>query len=240
VYSFTLLPKAVHIPVYVRKITYAPGVQGYPKESCRRNRTACPSHPTKLARRPLSATSVTDDVLIGRIAQGDRLAMQVLYGRHHVRVFRFGLRLVRDEQIAEDLISEVFLDVWRQAGKFEGRSAVSTWLLAITRFKALSALRRRKDGELDDEAANAIEDTSDDPEVAVTKKDTGDALRRCLTALSAEHREIVDLVYYHEKSVEQVAEIVGIPENTVKTRLFYARKKLAELLKSAGVERGWP
>src|SRR5258705_11906778 len=75
--------------------------------------------------------------------------MQVLYGRHHVRVFRFGLRLVRNEQAAEDLISEVFLDVWRQAGKFEGRSAVSTWLLAITRFKALSALRRRKDVELD-------------------------------------------------------------------------------------------
>ena len=69
--------------------------------------------------------------------------MQVLYGRHHVRVFRFGLRLVRDEQAAEDLISEVFLDVWRQACKFEGRSAVTTWLLAITRFKALSALRRR-------------------------------------------------------------------------------------------------
>ena len=185
----------------------------------------------------MSATTVTDDVLIARIAQGDRLAMQVLYGRHHVRVFRFGLRLVRDEQVAEDLIGEVFLDVWRQAGKFEGRSAVSTWLLAITRFKALS---RRKDLELDEEAANAIEDTSDDPEVAVTKKDTSEALRECLTGLSREHREIVDLVYYHEKSVEEVAEIVGIPENTVKTRLFYARKKLAELLKAAGVERGWP
>jgi RNA polymerase sigma-70 factor (ECF subfamily) len=155
-------------------------------------------------------------------------------------VFRFGLRLVRDEQIAEDLISEVFLDVWRQAGKFEGRSAVSTWLLAITRFKALSALRRRKDAELEDEAAQAIEDASDDPEVAVTKKDTGEVLRKCLSALSQEHREIVDLVYYHEKSVEEVAEIVGIPENTVKTRLFYARRKLAELLKAAGVERGWP
>ena len=97
-----------------------------------------------------------------------------------------------------------------------------------------------KDAELDDEAANAIEDGSDDPEVAVQKKDTGNALRKCLTALTAEHREIVDLVYYHEKSVEEVAEIVGIPENTVKTRLFYARKKLAELLKAAGVERGWP
>jgi len=101
-------------------------------------------------------------------------------------------------------------------------------------------MRRRKDAELDDEAANAIEDTSDDPEVTAQKKDTSEALRRCLMGLSAEHREIVDLVYYHEKSVEEVAEIVGIPENTVKTRLFYARKKLAELLKAAGVERGWP
>ena len=146
--------------------------------------------------------------------------MQVLYGRHHVRVYHFGLRLVRDEQVAEDLIGEVFLDVWRQAGKFEGRSDVSTWLLAITRFKALSALRRRKDAELDKDAANAIEDASDDPEVAVQKKGAGEALRKCLTALSLEHREIVDLVYYHEKSVEEVAEIVGIPENTVKTRLF--------------------
>ncbi|MCG6203240.1 sigma-70 family RNA polymerase sigma factor [Rhodopseudomonas sp. HC1] len=168
------------------------------------------------------------------------MAMQVLYGRHHVRVYRFGLRLVRNEQTAEDLISEVFLDVWRQAGKFEGRSAVSTWLLAITRFKALSAMRRRKDAELDDESAAAIEDPSDDPEVTVQKKDTGNALRKCLEGLSPDHREIVDLVYYHEKSVEEVANIVGIPENTVKTRLFYARKKLADLLQAAGVQRGWP
>ncbi len=191
-------------------------------------------------RRTLSEQRVaSDEVLIAWIAQGDRRAMQVLYGRHHVRVFSFGLRLVHDEQVAEDLISEVFLDVWRRAGKFEGRSAVSTWLLAITRFKALSALRRRRDLTLEDEAAHAIEDTSDDPEVATTKKDTGEALRKCLGGLSPEHREIVDLVYYHEKALEEVAETVGIPENTVKTRLFYARKKLAELLKAAGVEQGW-
>ena len=183
----------------------------------------------------MSATQASDEVLIARIAQGDRLAMQVLYGRHHVRVFRFGLRLVRDEQVAEDLITEVFFDVWRQAGKFKGRSAVSTWLLAITRFKAFSALRRQKHVEFDEEAVNAIEDSSDDPEVAVQKKDTGDALRKCLTALTAEHREIIDLVYYHEKSVEEAAEIVGIPEATVKTRMFYARKRLSELLKAAGV-----
>jgi RNA polymerase sigma-70 factor (ECF subfamily) len=189
----------------------------------------------------LSATeAASDESLIARIARGDRLAMQVLYGRHHVRVYRFALRLVRKEQVAEDLISDVFLDVWRQAGKFEGRSAVSTWLLAITRFKALSALRKKKDAELDDDMAAAVEDTADNPEVVVAKKDTSEALRKCLTALSQDHREIIDLVYYHEKSVEEVAHIVGIPENTVKTRLFYARKKLAELLKVAGIERGWP
>jgi RNA polymerase sigma-70 factor (ECF subfamily) len=186
----------------------------------------------------MQATS--DEVLIGRIAHGDRLAMQVLFARHHVRVFRFVLRLVRNESVAEDLISEVFLDVWRQANRFEGRSAVSTWLLAIARFKALSALRRKSDEALDDEAAEAIEDQSDDPEVAVQKKDTSEVLRKCLGALSPEHREVIDLVYYHEKSVEEVASIVGIPENTVKTRMFYARKKLAELLKTAGIERGWP
>jgi RNA polymerase sigma-70 factor (ECF subfamily) len=181
-----------------------------------------------------------DEVLIGRIANGDRLAMQVLFARHHVRVFRFVVRLVRNETTGEDLISEVFLDVWRQAGRFEGRSAVTTWLLSIARFKALSALRRRPDEELDEETAGAIEDPSDDPEVALEKKDKSAIIRKCLTGLSAEHREIIDLVYYHEKSVEEVAEIVGIPENTVKTRMFYARKKLAELLKAAGIERGWP
>ena len=182
----------------------------------------------------------SDEVLISRIANGDRLAMQVLFARHHVRVYRFVLRLVRSEAPAEDLISEVFLDVWRQAAKFEGRSAVSTWMLSIARFKALSALRRKPEYELDEETAEAIEDHSDDPEVTLAKKDKGALLREALSALSAEHREVIDLVYYHEKSVEEVARIVDIPEATVKTRMFYARKKLSELLKERGIDRGWP
>jgi RNA polymerase sigma-70 factor, ECF subfamily len=181
---------------------------------------------------------LSDEVLVGKIAKGDRSAMQVLYARHHVQVYRFILRLVRNEATAEDLVSEVFLDVWRQAGRFEGRSQVSTWLLAIGRFKALSALRRRGEDELADEAAAAIEDPADNPGDALQKSDRNAILRQCIAALSAEHREIIDLVYYHEKSVEEVAEIVGIPEGTVKTRMFYARKKLADLLKGHGVDRG--
>jgi RNA polymerase sigma-70 factor (ECF subfamily) len=184
--------------------------------------------------------TTSDEVLIARIANGDRLAMQVLFARHHVRVYRFVLRLVRNEATAEDLISDVFLDIWRQAGKFESRSQVSTWMLSIARFKALSVLRKRPEEELDEQTAERIEDQSDDPETALAKKDKGALLRQCLTALSAEHREIVDLVYYHEKSVEEVAGIVGIPEATVKTRMFYARKKLSELLKEQGIDRGWP
>jgi RNA polymerase sigma-70 factor, ECF subfamily len=181
-----------------------------------------------------------DEALIGRIARGDRLAMQVLFARHHVRVYRFVLRLLRDEMAAEDVIGEVFLDVWRQANRFEGRSAVSTWLIAIARFKALSQLRKRREDGLDDETAESIEEPSDDPELALAKLDKGEKLRKCLAGLSREHREVIDLVYYHEKSIEEVARIVGIPENTVKTRMFYARKKLGELCRMAGIDRGWP
>jgi len=184
--------------------------------------------------------TTSDEALIERIASGDKLAMQVLFARHQVRVYRFVLRLVRDQSVAEELVGEVFLDVWRQAGRFEARSTASTWLLAIARYKALSALRRRTDQELDDDKAATIEDPGDSPEVAVLKQNKGEVLRQCLTALTPEHREIIDLVYYHEKSVEEVAQIVGINENTVKTRMFYARKRLSELLKAAGIDRGWP
>jgi len=181
-----------------------------------------------------------DEALIARIASGDRLAMQVLFARHHVRVFRFVVRLMHDETAAQDVINEVFLDVWRQARKFEGRSSVSTWLIAIARFKAISMLRKRREDELDERTAESIEEPADDPERVAAKLDKAEKLRQCLEALSREHREIIDLVYYHEKSVEEVAEIVGIPENTVKTRMFYARKKLGELCRAAGIDRGWP
>jgi RNA polymerase sigma-70 factor (ECF subfamily) len=184
--------------------------------------------------------TTSDEVLIARIAKGDRLAMEELYGRYRVPVYRFVLRMVRNPTTAEDLNSDVFLDVWRQAGTFEGRSAVSTWIFSIARFKALNVLQRRPMEELDDEKAGAIADQADDPEIALAKKDKAAVLRACLLKLSAEHREIVNLVYYQHKSVEDVAGIVGIPEATVKTRMFYARKKLSELLTEQGIERGWP
>jgi RNA polymerase sigma-70 factor (ECF subfamily) len=173
-------------------------------------------------------------MLIGRIAEGDQLAMRTLFGRHRVALYRWLLRLVGDEGLAEDLLSEVFLDVWRQAASFQARSSVSTWLLAIARHKALSARRRRTHAELDEEVASTVPDGADDPELALQKKDRAELLRHGLAKLSAEHGEVIDLVYYHGKSIKEVAQIVGVPDATVKTRMFYARKKLAELVATAG------
>jgi RNA polymerase sigma-70 factor (ECF subfamily) len=150
-------------------------------------------------------------------------------------VYRFILRMTANQSLAEDLVSEVFLDVWRQAENFESKSQVSTWLLAIARYKALSALRRRHDEHLDDEMAASIQDTADNPESAVGIKDRNSIVQKCLTQLSSAHREVIDLVYYHEKSVDEVAKIVGVPPATVKTRMFYARNKMADLLRQAGV-----
>jgi len=178
----------------------------------------------------------SDEQLVQRVAAGDRVAMQRLYTRHHVRVYRFVLRIVNDAATAEDLTSDAFLDVWKNTGCFEGRSQVSTWIFSIARYKALATLRRRANDPLDDEIAGKIPDSGDNPEVIVQRQNESAVLRQCLTQLSPAHREVIDLVYYHEKSVAEVAEITGVPPNTVKTRMFHARKRIADLLDARGFD----
>lgn len=185
----------------------------------------------------VAAQDNSDESLLERIAAGDQLAMRTLYARHSVKAYRFVLRLVGDASKAEDIVSEVFFDVWRQVGRFEGRSQVGTWILAIARFKALTARRARRDEPLDHAMAESIADGADDPEACIQKKDDGALLRACIAQLSADHRAVIDLVYYHGKSVEEAAEILGVPRNTVKTRMFYARKRIGELYAGAGGAR---
>src|SRR4029450_10306643 len=172
------------------------------------------------------AQETSDAALIGLIADGDKRAMQVLYARHNVRVYRFIIRLTGNQSLPA---------AWRQAEAFESKSQVSTWLLAIARYKALSALRRRTDEHLDDHMAASIEDTADDPETVVHNKDRSTIVQKCTRQPPPAHREVIDLVYYHEKSVDEVAQIVGVPPATVKTRMFYARSKMADLFKQSGM-----
>ncbi len=178
--------------------------------------------------------------LIGRIAAGDETALRALFARHQTRVFRFILRLVRNAAVAEELTNEVFLEVWRSAGSYAGASSVATWILSIAHHRAVSSLRKRREESWDEDAAAALPDTGDNPEQVAQKADKGATLRRCIDTLSPEHKGIIDLVYYHEMSITEASEVLKIPENTVKTRMFYARKRLSELLKEAGIDRGWP
>jgi RNA polymerase sigma-70 factor (ECF subfamily) len=188
----------------------------------------------------MSAATETDRALVDRVAKGDRAAVRLLFMRHHARVYRFAARQTGSEMMADDIANEVFLELWRQAPGFEGRSEVSTWLLGIARFKALSLLRKRKEDWIDDEKAAAVPDGADTPEVVTMKEDKGAALRRFVDALPEEHRMVIDLAYYHGQSVSEIGEVLDIPVATVKTRMFYARKKLGDALKAAGYDRGWP
>src|SRR3954467_3721830 len=128
----------------------------------------------------ITAQATTDDMLLRSIADGDRNAMHILYSRHNVRVYRFILRMVRDVTAAEDLVSQVFLDVWRTARQFEGRAQVSTWLLSIARFKALTALRQRRHDDIDQEDVLEIADEADTPEASLDRSNTSAILRACV------------------------------------------------------------
>jgi RNA polymerase sigma-70 factor, ECF subfamily len=184
--------------------------------------------------------SETDNDLMKRIASGDRAAVRLLFMRHHARVYRFAVRQTGSENMADDIANEVFLEVWRKAPAFEFRSQVSTWLLGIARFKILSARRKRREDEMDEGEAERIADGSDTPEVVTMKLDKAAALRQCIGSLSDDHRAVIDLAYYHGRTVTEIGEILSIPVATVKTRMFYARSKLGEALKAAGHDRGWP
>jgi RNA polymerase sigma-70 factor (ECF subfamily) len=195
---------------------------------------AARSHPRPV-RRSGRNTSVEDAVLIRRVAAADRTAMQTLFSRHHIAVYRFVLQRLRDKAVAEDVTGEVFLEVWRHAGQFEGRSTVVTWILAIARRKILAArINPRGVQSGGDNAAD--HDHADDPDAPLQARDRGMVLRRCITRLPAEHREMIDLVYNQEQSMEQVATILGIPRNTARTRMFDARKRLADELKKSGMD----
>jgi RNA polymerase sigma-70 factor (ECF subfamily) len=128
------------------------------------------------------------------------------------------------------------LAAWRDAEKFEGRSQVATWLLAIARTLAVSRLQRRHADRVDASEAEQI-DSAGDPEAALQTVELSATIADCVKQLSRAHREIIDVYYYRYKSIREVARVVGIPLSTVKTRMFHARSRMAKLLEHAGVDR---
>jgi RNA polymerase sigma-70 factor (ECF subfamily) len=187
----------------------------------------------------LRPSSIPDEILIRAMVERDKRAVKLLYVRHHTRIFRFVVRLVGNESIAEEVVNDVFLQAWRHAREFKGDSQVATWLLAIARFKAISEVRRRSEDQLDERAAASIEDLADTPAISTEKRERSEIVKRCLAKLSPIHREVLNLIYYQGKKVEEVAKFTGAPVSTIKTRMHYARGRLAQLLAEAGVDRAW-
>lgn len=190
---------------------------------------------TVLPREPRApGAAEVDLLLLRRVAARDRQAFEELYLSYHDRVTRFLMRLTRRVDLAEELFNDVMFVVWEKAPGFRERSQVSTWVLGIAYRKGLKALRklRRQPEQFALTAAEAVEagPSSRHPE----RKELADWLDRGLESLSPEHRMVIELAYYLGHSCAEIATIAQCPVNTVKTRMFHARKRLREVLPAIG------
>lgn len=182
-------------------------------------------------------TNEDDEELLAKIADGDREAFSHLYLKYQPKLVTYCARLLRDDVAqAADIVDDALFDVWRSAGKFAGKSKVSTWIYSITRNKMISWLRKTREITLDDERSMlSMIDNAPTPEEAREQEDMKQQLLRLMNHLTDEHRDVLRLTYFEDKSVREVAVILEISENTVKTRMFYARKRLGQMLEKAGI-----
>jgi RNA polymerase sigma-70 factor (ECF subfamily) len=173
---------------------------------------------------------------IAAVARDDRVAFETLYRQYETRVFHYILTLVGDRTVAEELVVDTMLGVWRGARSYGGNSRVSTWILGIARHKAIDRLRSDARGAakvpLEEAASLAQEGPCAFDELA--RADSARLLGGPMAALSLEHREALSLAYFQDLSYDQIADLLGLPVNTVKTRVFYARQRLRELMPAAG------
>lgn len=180
----------------------------------------------------------TDEALIARIAGGDQGAFRLLFTAYGERVFRYAHRLISDVSKAEEVTNDVMLEVWKSAARFEGRAKVSTWILGITRHMALNAVRNKQLDTVSEDKAPAVEDEmqTERPARERDRAALREGIRQALTRLSPEHRDVIELTFFHCRRYDEIAKIVGCPENTVKTRMFHARKQLQSMLARRGLD----
>lgn len=188
--------------------------------------------------RPTSA-ALEDTILLEKIAEGDRKAFKALYIKYQPRLVKFCSRLLKNDiSIAADVTDEALIEVWRSAGSFSGRSQPSTWIHSIARFRMIAYLRKNKEVLLDNDLASLnLEDTALSAEDKIFINDRNDQLIESLGKLSKKHREIIELVYFRELSIKDISAMLDISDNTVKTRMFYARKHLKTILAASGIKK---
>jgi RNA polymerase sigma-70 factor (ECF subfamily) len=184
-----------------------------------------------------------DLALIRSIARRNREAFETLYYRYAPRLGRYAMRLLKQRDAVDEVIDDVMLVVWQNAARFDPEvSRLSTWLFGITHHKTLKRLARSPSrGEaLPLDAAEGQRDapTAPDPEQAAIGRQLGEALSDGLSRLSADHRAVIELAFCEDYSYQEIAAVTGCPVNTVKTRMFHARKRLARFLRGRGETYG--
>jgi RNA polymerase sigma-70 factor (ECF subfamily) len=177
----------------------------------------------------VSPKSRDDARLLERIGDGDLRAFEELYRLYHPRLARFLGRMVRRPQVVEELVNDTLLAVWRRPETFNAQSKVSTWIFAIAYRKALKA-SRRFDEPIEDPDADRRMSFDDGPEQHLGRRQVREALIEAMQQLSADHRTVVDLTYFHDFGYREIAEIMDCPVDTVKTRMFHARRCLKGVL----------
>jgi RNA polymerase sigma factor (sigma-70 family) len=182
------------------------------------------------ARQPSPSLEEDDLILIRRVAAKDRQAFEILYHRYAPRLYRYLSKLISQRELIEEVLDDVMLVVWQNASRYNHTSRISTWMFGIAYHKAMKALARSSNRSRDVPLA-APEDWSEreGPEGVMTRQELHSALARALETLPTELRTVVELTFYHGCSYQEIAEITGCPMNTVKTRMFHARRRLAQV-----------
>ena len=201
-----------------------------------------PTRPSDEHREQASAT-LDDDAqrraeykLIGRVSMGDKVAFETLYHRYSPRLGSFLWRMLGDRDLVEEAVSDTMLAVWHGAERFDARVRLITWIFAIGRHKGLKLLNRRTRQQYttarndDDESLIGNLADPDTPERALARRERIEQLSHALEGLSPEQRQTLELAFIEGLSYQEIAAVVGCPTNTVKTRIFHARKRLTQQL----------
>lgn len=177
-----------------------------------------------------SETARAEQVLVEAIAVGDMEAFERLFRLYERRVYRYVLGFVRDVATAEEVAADTMLVVWHTAARFEQASRVSTWILGIARHKAIDAVRRARRAAPTDvlEEAENLPSTAPGPMDAAQNRSVEALTQRAFQHLSVEHREVLYLAFFEDVPYEEIAALLDVPHNTVKTRVYYAKQKLRE------------
>lgn len=192
-----------------------------------------PSHSTER----WSARDSADSALLARIAAGDRAAFELLYRAYAGRLGRFLHRMLRRQSLVEEVINDTLYVVWHRADRYNPSARASTWIFGIAYRRGLKAL-----ADLDDpvEADGAeLPDEGPSAEERMLHAELRRLLDDALAKMSAEHRAVIELCYFHACPYREIAQIMGCPVETVKTRMFYARRRLYVLLDGYRKDLPW-